>query len=102
MKAYTSNRFFSNDTVFDPSLLGPTLAREDSEYFYDANDRRIAHKGFLYQMTRKSQDAIINRTIALEQFDELGPVVVRHVASFLWYYIQTARPAIPGCQATRV
>ncbi|TSC63826.1 MAG: hypothetical protein G01um1014106_378, partial [Parcubacteria group bacterium Gr01-1014_106] len=95
LRAYTATRFFSRNTIFNPTP--PTAAREDDDYFYDGENRKIAHKGAWYRLFgRDPEDAEIDPVIAREQFDEVAPVIVRHVASLIRLYFDTANPLLPG------
>ena len=64
-------------------------------------DRKIAYKGLRYKIsgrsdaTRNRQRATINETIAQEQFNELAPLAVRYVASFVKFYFDTINPPEP-------
>lgn len=98
LQAFTQSNYYSSDTVFDPTLPGPAAAREDRNYFYDAAGRRIAYKGPSYKLSCLTgcdrTKATIDQTIALQQFDELGPVAAQYVASFMKFYYDNAGPAI--------
>ncbi len=111
LRDLTRSRHFSDDTAFDPNLTGPTAVSEDNEYFYDAAGRRIAYKGTRYYQTCYRWDpvadglvidqsacnpraAAVNRTIAVEQWNELSPIAVQYVASFIRYYYDEASPLI--------
>lgn len=93
LQAFTSTNFYSSDTVFVGN--GPTSVREDDDYFYDSQDRRIAYKGIGYTLSgltegeRDRTQATINATIATEQFARLGPVAVRYTASLIKHYVDT-------------
>lgn len=93
LQRFTSTNFYSADTVFVGS--GPVSVRDDDDYFYDSQDRRIAYKGLAYTLsgfTEASRDrtqATINATIATEQFARLGPVAVRYTASLIKHYVDT-------------
>lgn len=97
MQSYTQRRFYSSDTISDRQFPGPTPTRSQQEYLYDAENRKVARRygGFL-----RRGGLTIDRTIALEQFEELGPEIVRHVASLIWLYIQVANPNISNCSST--
>lgn len=101
LQSYTQSNFFSSDTAFNPLLPGPLALSEDDKYFYDQPGtvgRRIAYKGIRYRWsgiggaTPDRENATIDRTIAREQFNELGPITVRYVASFIKHYIDLADP----------
>jgi hypothetical protein len=98
LQAHTQSNYYSADTVFDPSLPGPAAASEDSNYFYDGSGSRIAYKGPKYRLSCLVRcdptDATIDRTIALQQFDELGPLAAQFAASFLRFYYDQAGPAL--------
>ncbi|MCA9324998.1 hypothetical protein KDA23_02955 [Candidatus Saccharibacteria bacterium] len=102
LRTYTASNFYSKDTVF--SDIGPKSVREDTEYFYDARDRRIAYKSLAYRtkelfgVTPDPKDATINDVIAKEQFEELGPIAVRYAASLIKHYFDvTNTTGNSGC-----
>src|SRR2546426_4230176 len=98
LQAYTQSHYFSSDTVFDPALPGPVAAAEDNSYFYDGAGRRIASKGPKYKLSClihcDPTAATIDQAIALQQFDELGPMAAQVAASFLRFYYDQAGPAL--------
>ena len=101
LQAFTQSHYYSSDTVFDPSLPGPAAASEDKNYFYDAGGRRIAAKGPEYKLSClrpfvgcDRTKATIDQTIALEQFDELGPMAAQYAASLMKFFYDNAHPAI--------
>lgn len=101
LQSFTQSNYYSSDTVFDPSLPGPAAASEDKNYFYDAAGRRIAAKGPAYKLSCMRPflgcdrtKATIDKTIALEQFDELGPIAAQYAASFMKFYFDNANPAV--------
>lgn len=101
LRDYTQSNYFSDDTCFHPDSPGPTATDEDNNYFYDIDGRRIAHKTRLYRLTGNRRLCGINDIIAAEQYLELGPIVVRYIASLINYYMDytdtypSAEPADP-------
>lgn len=95
LQQWTQANFFSKDTCFSPTLLGPTAASENSDYFFDETERKIAYKGLRYKLsgfsdsTRNKTWATIDDVIADEQFEALGPKAVLYVSSLLFYYLAT-------------
>ena len=102
LQAFTQSNYYSSDTVFDPSLPGPAAASEDKNYFYDAAGRRIAAKGPAYKLSCvvscDPTEATIDQTIALEQFNELGPIAAQYAASLMKFYFDNAGPAVGNVQ----
>lgn len=101
LQQFTSTNFYSSDTVFNGT--GPTSVRDDNDYFYDSQDRRIAYKGLAYLLsglTEGSRDrtqATIDATIATEQFARLGPVAVRYTASLIKHFVDTTSFMTDDC-----
>jgi hypothetical protein len=123
MRDYTSSNYYSNGTVFDSAFFGPNLVTEDLQYFYGdcipatlqyghcetningfTGVRKIASKGLSYYASCfdtkfKACDntlAGVDRHVAEEQFDELGPVIAQHVAAFLQFYAPSLSMSILG------
>ena len=98
LQSFVQTRFFSNGTVFDPNQPGPSLiVSQDKDYFYGSclgpsdpactnGVRKIAAKGARYRLSGNKIDAIIDTTIATQQYEELGPLTVEYVANFLKLY----------------
>ena len=92
---YTRENYFSDDTCFDPNLPGPGSVREDGQYFYTTNNRRIAYKGARYWLSWVPgfPDAVYNRraatlddTIYDEEYHDLGPKAILYAASLIKHY----------------
>jgi len=96
LRAYTQSRYFSNDTCFHPDFPGPAAAREDNDYFYDAEGRKIAHKSITYRWTGNRRRCTIDPIIAQEQYAELGPIAVRYGASLIKYYSNQTNMPCPA------
>jgi len=98
LQRHTQSNYYSSDTMFNPSLPGPAVVRQDYDYFYDARGRKIAAKGSAYRLSCLRHcdltQTTIDRTIALEQFDELGPIAAQYAASLIALYEQQAGPAL--------
>lgn len=87
LRNYTQSHYFSDDTCFHPGFPGPIDTYEDDNYFYDEDERRIAHKGLAYWFFGDNKRSCgIDYIIAAEQYTELGPIVVRYAASLIKYY----------------
>jgi hypothetical protein len=100
LSGYTRENFFSASTCFDPSLPGPTSAREDFNYYYDSTGRKIAYKGITYKYylykywISDPRLATINDTIATEQFNKLAPQAILYTASLIKHYYDLTNPSI--------
>jgi hypothetical protein len=101
LRNFTASNFYSKDTVFNG--VGPTAASQDTFYFYDSQSHRIAFKSLafrakeLFGVTPDPRDATINDVIAAEQFARLGPVAVKHAASFIKHYFDVTGTQPQGC-----
>lgn len=112
LQPFVAANFFSSGSVFSPMLPQPPpppppLGAEDSQYFYgaclgpndpacDSGRRRIARKGLRFKLTGNKTNAYIDNTIASEQFEELGPLTVLYVASFLKLYAPALTVQVQG------
>jgi len=100
LQRWTQSNFYSKDTCFEPNQLGPTAARNDKDYFYDADGNKIAYRGLRYMLsglsdsTRDKTKTTIDDAVADEQFTRLGPQAVLYAASLMRFYSQQAGPLI--------
>ena len=110
LEPFIQANFFSSGTVFSPNLPQPGITFQDNQYFYGqclgTNDpacsgglRKLASKGLKYKLTGDKTMAIIDDTIAGEQFKELGPIAVQYVGAFLQLYAPTIT-VVPAPEST--
>jgi hypothetical protein len=91
LQSFTRNNFFSSDTIFS-GAQGPIDEVEDSDYFYDKDHRRIAHKSLSYWLKLRFEDirdktlCDLDDTIIQAQFTELTSKAALYAASLIKYY----------------
>jgi hypothetical protein len=116
LETFVQSNFFSTNTVFDTSHPLNVIS-QDNRYFYasclgpnPASDpaciclnagcslkgRKLAAKGSKYKLTGDMRNAIIDRTIAVEQFAELGPITVQYVNAFIQFYAPVLKVQVQG------